>query len=155
MQAFLDGLSTIVHRNGILCVVSLTEFKVVYTLIFILVLFLATGQMVNSTTSLTGPRTVNPHPSIFSTTTVKPSLGIGFTYTADVTLLLQTTAEVFESDPKENNGRGGSGRTVVEVLKNRMGVSGYSCADGTIRVMRLILGKRAISQHRHGRSSRL
>jgi hypothetical protein len=105
-------------------VVSLIDLKVVLTPLFILTLGLVSEQMINSTTPLTGPRTVNPHPSIFSMTTVKPSLGIGFTYTADVTLLLQTTAEVFESDPKENNGRGGSGRTVIEVLKNRMGVSG-------------------------------
>lgn len=80
----------------------------------------STLQLINSTTPLTGPRQLNPHPSVFSTTTVKPSLGTGFTYTSDVTLLLQKTGEVFDSD--ENEKRNGQGRSVVEVLKNRTGV---------------------------------
>lgn len=78
-------------------------------------------QMINSTTPLTGPRQLNPFPSVFSTTSVKPALGLSFTYTSDVTLLLQRTGEVFDQDDRER--KDGAGRSVVEVLKNKFGVS--------------------------------
>ena len=78
-------------------------------------------QMINSTTPLTGPRQLNPFPSVFSTTSVKPALGLSFTCTSDVTLLLQRTGEVFDQDDRER--KDGAGRSVVEVLKNKFGVS--------------------------------
>lgn len=77
--------------------------------------------MINSTTPLTGSRQLNPFPSVFSTTSVKPALGLSFTYTSDVTLLLQRTGEVFDQDDRER--KDGAGRSVVEVLKNKFGVS--------------------------------
>jgi DNA repair protein RAD51 len=64
---------------------------------------------------------LNPFPSVFSTTSVKPALGLSFTYTSDVTLLLQRTGEVFDQDDRER--KDGAGRSVVEVLKNKFGVS--------------------------------
>jgi hypothetical protein len=81
--------------------------------------------MINSTTPLTGSQNPNlsSHPSIFSTTSLKPSLGIGFTYTSDVTMLVQRTQEVFTLDQREQER--GAGRRVVEVLKNKLGVRSF------------------------------
>lgn len=97
MQSFLHKLGTIVRQHRLLCL------------------------LINSVTALQTLRSHNPYPSAFSATTCKPSLGAGFAYISDVQLLVQSTAQVFVLD--ENEKREGAGRSVVEVLKNRFGVS--------------------------------
>lgn len=82
--------------------------------------------------------------SAFSTTTVKPALGASFTYLSDISLLVQKSTDVFVMDAYERkmmtnikrgkevqevtqddiaNREGHESRMVVEVIKNRTGVS--------------------------------
>ena len=79
--------------------------------------------------------------SAFSTTTVKPPLGTSFTYFPDISLLLQKSTDVFVMDSYERKmmgtratktttgdlleriGADQESRIVVEVIKNRSGVS--------------------------------
>lgn len=82
--------------------------------------------------------------SAFSTTTVKPALGASFTYLSDISLLIQKSTDVFVMDAYERkmmanikrgtdvqeatqedmaNREGQESRMVVEVIKNRTGVS--------------------------------
>lgn len=91
-------------------------------------------------------RTTAPSlPSVFGSTTVRPGLKTGFEYWADVTLLVQKEMDVLAGDlPNGNNlaptwqtqttasqapgsqitnGRPQSSKRIVEVLKNRFGVS--------------------------------
>ncbi|BEJ18118.1 hypothetical protein CspHIS471_0703950 [Cutaneotrichosporon sp. HIS471] len=60
--------------------------------------------------------------SVFSTTTVKPSLGVTLTFTVDVELLLQDTGRVFglaDEGERERVGSAPGLRLLVEVLKSR------------------------------------
>lgn len=63
--------------------------------------------------------------SVFSTTTIKPSLGVSFAFETDIELLLQDTGRVFGFDQTERDraslARGC--RVVAEVLKSRVSVS--------------------------------
>jgi DNA repair protein RAD51 len=64
--------------------------------------------------------------STFTATDVKPALGTDFTYFSDISLLVQSTGKVFgEIDEGERDRQFGAPglRGVVEVLKNRVGVS--------------------------------
>ncbi|CAK9782096.1 hypothetical protein CC85DRAFT_289159 [Cutaneotrichosporon oleaginosum] len=68
----------------------------------------------------------NPR-STFSTTTVKPALGVTLTFTVDTELLLQDTGRVFGFADEGERERATSGpglRVLVEVLKSRSSPSG-------------------------------
>lgn len=84
-------------------------------------------KVTNATASA---RPTNPA-SIFTATDVKPALGVGFTYFADITLLLQTTGKVFgEIDEGERDRvwKAPGLRGVVEVLKSRISVCCSQCS---------------------------
>lgn len=95
-------------------------------------------------------RTTAPSlPSVFGSTTVRPALKTGFEYWADVTLLVQKEMDILAGDPTDGNkggliptwqsqmsssqapggsqmantGRPQTSKRVIEVLKNRYGVS--------------------------------
>lgn len=64
--------------------------------------------------------------SAFSTTTVKPALGVTLTFTVDIELLLQDTGRVFglaDEGERERAGAAPGLRILVEVLKSRATVS--------------------------------
>lgn len=70
--------------------------------------------------------------SVFSTTTVKPALGVSFSFFADITLLLQETGKVFgmadEVERERVRERPGL-RGVVEVIKSRVTVGLFGVAS--------------------------
>ncbi len=80
------------------------------------------SQVINSAAS-----SIPANPlSIFSTTTVKPALGVTLTFTFDTELLLQDTGRVFGLADEGERERAGSApglRVLVEVLKSRSSVS--------------------------------
>lgn len=63
---------------------------------------------------------------------MKPALGVGFTYFADITLLVQSTGKIFgeidEGERDRTYNKPGL-RGVVEVLKSRVSVSYCSRTD--------------------------
>jgi DNA repair protein RAD51 len=63
---------------------------------------------------------------MFSTTTVKPALGVTLTFTADTELLLQDTGRVFglaDEGERERAGSASGLRILMEVVKSRSSVS--------------------------------
>lgn len=83
---------------------------------------LTASQVINSASSSIPTNAL----SAFSTTSVKPALGVTLTFTVDVELLLQDTGRVFGLADEGERERAGSApglRVLVEVLKSRSSVS--------------------------------
>lgn len=96
------------------------------------------GELTDKVTNDTVSSNQSSAHSLFSSTTVKPALGASFQFFADITLLLQDTARVFgliDAEERERRARAPGGRTVVEVVKSRVGKSGLWAAVDTVSAL--------------------